>query len=106
MKRTLVLAIFSIALALPLFAQEMSSQQKEVWQMEEAYWRDVKGFDEAHYMTLWHEDFLGWPRDQKMPIGKVALGEAVHRKFQRKGTLDYEFLSKWVEVAGNVGITQ
>ena len=49
MKRTLVLAIFSIALALPLFAQEMSSQQKEVWQMEETYWRDVKGFDEAHY---------------------------------------------------------
>jgi ketosteroid isomerase-like protein len=106
MKRALVLAIFSIALALPLFAQEMSSQQKEVWQMEETYWRDVKGFDEAHYMTLWHKGFLGWPQDQKMPIGKVALGEAVHRKFQRKGTLDYEFLSKSVAVTGSVGITQ
>ena len=41
-----------------------------------------------------------------MPIGKVALRQAVHRNFQRKGTLDYEFLSNWVEVAGNVGITQ
>jgi len=106
MKRALILAIFSIALALPLFPQEMSSLQKEVWQMEETYWRDVKGFDEARYMTLWHEKFLGWPQDQKMPIGKVALGEAVHRKFQRKGTLDYEFLSKSVAVTGNVGITQ
>ncbi len=106
MKRTLVLAMFSIVLALPLFAQEMSSQQKEVWQMEETYWRDVKGFDEAPYMTLWRDEFLGWPRDQKTPIGKVALGEAVHRKFQRKGTLDYEFLSKAVGVTGDVGITQ
>ena len=35
MKRTLVLAIFSISFALPLFARDMSSQQKEVWQMEE-----------------------------------------------------------------------
>jgi len=106
MQRALVLAIFSIALALPLFAQEMSSQQKEVWQMEETYWRDVKAFDEAHYLTLWHENFLGWPRDQKTPIGKVALRDAVHQKFQRKGTLDYEFLSKSVGVTGNVGITQ
>ena len=57
-------------------------------------------------MTLWHDKFLGWPRDQNTPIGKVALREAVHRNFQRKGTLDYEFLSNWVEVAGNVGITQ
>ena len=84
MKRALILAIFAIALALPLFAQEMSPQQKEVWQMEETYWRDVKGFDEAHYLTLWHEEFLGWPRDQKMPIGKMALREAVHPKFQRQ----------------------
>ncbi len=106
MKRAMVVALFLAALALPFFAQELSLPQKEVWQMEEAYWRDVKAFDEPHYMKLWHENFLGWPRDQKLPVGKAALGEAVHRKFARKGTLEYEILSKSVAVTGDVGITQ
>jgi hypothetical protein len=94
MKNVLLLAVISIAIALPVLGQEMSTQQKEVWQMEESYWTDVKDFNEAHYLKLWHDNFLGWPRDQPEPIGKKELAEAVHRKFARKGAIEYEFLSK------------
>jgi ketosteroid isomerase-like protein len=106
MRHAFVFAVLSITLALPVFAQDLSSQQKEVWQLEESYWTDVKDFNEAHYLKLWHDNFLGWPRDQPAPIGKKELAEAVHSKFARKGAIDYEFLSKAVRVTNGVGITQ
>jgi ketosteroid isomerase-like protein len=74
--------------------------------MEETYWKNGKAADEAHYMSLWHENFRGWPRDQASPVGMQGLGEAVQGKFARKGTLDYEILSQAVPVTGSIGITQ
>lgn len=93
-----------MAFAAPAFAQEMDSAQKEVWQMEETYWRDIKAGDEAHYLTLWHENFLGWPYYQPGPVDRTELAKGIHKKFTGTRTLEYEISSKSVHVTGNVGV--
>ena len=89
-----------------IFAQEMTPAQKEVWQMEEVYWNDVKASNAEHYATLWHASFVGWPRDRDRPVGKKDLLEGATKKMAAGSLVNYEFLSKAVTLVGNVGVTQ
>ena len=85
--------------------QDMSAAQKEVWQMEETYWKDVKESNADHYASLWHPSFLGWPQDRDRPVGKTELTDGVRKKMAEVHVASYEFLSKGVTVLGNVGVT-
>jgi len=48
----------------------------EIWALEEAYWRYVQQGDVEGYLSLWHEDFIGWPcaADSLHPVRKDAAG--------------------------------
>ena len=100
----------AVALSLLLFfasfspAQELSPRQKEVWQMEEFNWKDVKDANATHYMTLWHEDFLGWPSFSPHPVSKDGIADSLAGWFA--GFVSFEFLEKSVRVTGDIGITQ
>src|SRR5436305_14873876 len=72
--------VIAVSTASPVFAQDFSSIQKEVWQMEETYWKDVKDANYEHYVTLWHDQFLGWPRDRNLPVGKDGLADGARKK--------------------------
>jgi len=58
-------AVTSIFISVFALADEiqMSPEQLEVWSGEEAYWQFVNSGDGESYLTLWHEDFVGWPCD-------------------------------------------
>lgn len=103
--RLSVLAVL-VVVSPRIFAQDMTPAQKEVWQMEEVYWNDVKTSDADHYASLWHASFVGWPRDRERPVGKKELTEGAAKKMSEGRVLSYEFLSKTVTVVGNVGVTQ
>jgi ketosteroid isomerase-like protein len=98
--------LIGLAAGSHISAQEMSAVQKEVWQMEEAYWKDVKDLNSDHYATLWHENFLGWPRDRDRPVSKNELMQFAKQKMLESHINSYEFLSKGVTVVGNAGVTQ
>jgi len=66
MKAQLVV-VGSIFISIFALADEiqMSPEQLEVWSGEEAYWQFVNSGDGESYLTLWHEDFVGWPCDSE-----------------------------------------
>jgi len=88
----------------PSSAQELSPRQKEVWQMEETFWKDEQTANATHFMTLFHEDFLGWPSFSPHPVGKDGIADSVAGLFA--GLVSYEFLEKSVRATGDIGITQ
>ncbi len=88
----------------PSIAQDLSPRQSEVWQMEETYWKDLQTVNYTHYMTLWHEDFLGWPYFSPHPVNKDGIADSLPARMS--GVVSYEFLEKAVRVTGEVGITQ
>jgi ketosteroid isomerase-like protein len=55
----------------------LTEAQKEVWQMEQAYWDYLKNKDLAGYMALWHPDFTGWPKGVEKPANKQLVREFV-----------------------------
>ena len=87
---------FSFILFLILFAQEGSAQNKmnsedQVWKMEESYWNYVKANNIEKYLTLWHEDWVGWPGFSTKPIDKSHISDWIPPLFADKSKqFDYE----------------
>jgi len=73
MNRIACAAIGAALLASPLFASQPSADEKEVWSLEDSYWRYVQANDLDRYRTLWHADFLGWPLSSPEPVRKERI---------------------------------
>ncbi len=52
---------------------KLSSEQEQVWSMEDEYWRVLSGLDRDGYIALWDENFVGWPYPVPDPIRKDAV---------------------------------
>jgi ketosteroid isomerase-like protein len=99
--------LFSLAAACLLLAavaaaqtKEVTAAEKEVWQLEEDYWKYAQAFDLESYRTLWHEEFVGWPRSEAVPVGKSGItgwlerrkntGHALRYKLERRAVREIE----------------
>lgn len=80
--------------------------QKEVWGMEEQYWTSLKDGDLEGYMTLWHPDFIGWPRAFDEPVNRDSVRTFIKSIMDnsKPGSLSYELKPYAVNVFGNIAI--
>ena len=92
--------------ATPAMCATDAAAEKAVWAMEETYWKTLESSDLQGYVNLWHKDFLGWPRDRDLPVGKDGIEEGTRRKMAEGRVVSHEILSKAVRVVGTIGITQ
>jgi hypothetical protein len=86
-------------------AQSPDKTREEVWQRELQYWSYVGKNDKAGYLTLWHENFIGYPYSDSL-TGKDKIGDWINAVHNNKG-LHYEFslVKKVVNPFGDVVIT-
>jgi hypothetical protein len=70
------------------FAQ-LNAAEQEVWRLEEKYWEYAKAFDLPGYRSLWHEQFVGWPRSEAVPVGKSRIGGWLERRKNAGQSLRY-----------------
>ena len=73
MKRIACPALIAVLLASPLSATQPGAAEKEVWSLEDSYWRYVQTNDLERYRTLWHRDFLGWPLAKPEPARREHI---------------------------------
>ena len=64
--------------ALTAHAQQ-SDNEKAVWKLETAYWEDVKALDLKSYMTLWHDNVIGWPYPNSQPARIDHIADWISR---------------------------
>lgn len=71
--------ILMISLSFASFSQNTSNKsgnaiqmENEVWQMEQQYWKYVENDDTVSYKTLWHENFIGYPRNDVADKSHIA----------------------------------
>ncbi len=87
-----------------LGAQNLSPEQREVWSMEEAYWRYYNDGDVERYMTLWHDDFIGWPDGFDQPTRKDGIRQSFQRNVADGWTLT-ELRVEGVQLFGGIAVT-
>jgi ketosteroid isomerase-like protein len=77
MRAALAIMFAGLWLTPVLHAEERTSAERAVWQLEEDYWRYVSTGDVDAYVKLWHDNFVGWPCFEWNPAGKSDIGKWV-----------------------------
>ena len=67
-------------------AQSSDKIQEEVWQRELQYWKYILQNDKVGYLTLWHENFIGYP-DTDTLTRKNKIGDWIAGLFSKKDLL-------------------
>lgn len=52
---------------------KLSTEQEQVWRMEQRYWQLVAARDRDGYIALWDENIVGWPDSSADPIRKDTI---------------------------------
>ena len=86
--------------------QGKSDLTDEVWNQEVTYWEYLKALDLDAFLSLWHEDFIGWPNNQSVPINKDGMHKVVEEGFAsiQVKSVAYELKRFSVSVYGDIGI--
>ena len=63
----------------PVLADDMNADEEAVWALEEAYWDYATNNDIKGYLTLWDEDFVGWPGFSPIPAAKQNIADWIVR---------------------------
>lgn len=82
-----------------------SAQQikNEIWQLEENYWKYVKEKDYQSYITLWDDNFLGYPSNNT--IGdKAHITDWMKEMYQQPGIFNYTLTRKVENLFGDIAI--
>jgi ketosteroid isomerase-like protein len=101
MNRPAQIAVIAVLLTARSFAAQPSAEEKEVWSMEDNYWRYVQANDLERYRTLWHTDFLGWPLTSPEPARKSQITDWIILHTTKGETLkSYELERLAAQVTG------
>lgn len=77
--------------------------EREVWSLEENYWKYVQANDLEHYRTLWDDNFLGWPWTSPEPARKAQITNWITAHTSKGETLkSYNLERLVVQVTDNL----
>ena len=95
---------FGLFNSLGALYQEYSDTEKEIWQLEEKYWECwIKG-DMESYLSLLHEDFLGWASSLEVPGDKKAAREFVQNFWSQIRLFAFEMKPAGIKIIDNVAM--
>ena len=77
-------------------APEMTRAEREIWQLEESYWRYVRTGRVEDFRTLWHKDFASWPCQTPEPELPAGTGDWLTEIRERNLSVTYELQPKMV----------
>lgn len=102
-----VFVVLMLVIAAPAFAQQpkFSPGQKEVWSMEEKYWKIFTAFDREGYLGLWDENQVDWPQPLPEPVRKDFIRSNPFALLQGGKMENVHLEPKAVQVFDNVGVT-
>ena len=111
-----LLLVFVLGAFAELYAEDIdsseikanfSAEQLEVWEREELYWEARKANDYDAYMSLWHQDFSGWPFTSATPvtIESISNGAISFMASRPDGALEYKLEPMGVSFANDKATT-
>jgi ketosteroid isomerase-like protein len=53
-----------------------ATAEKEIWSCEQRYWDLLAAASIDEYMSLWHDEFTGWPPSRTEPVTKAGIRDA------------------------------
>ena len=102
-----MLRIISLCLVLIATAvgQNSTANEKQIWNLENAYWEYVKANDLEKYRGLWHDDFVGWPLISSAPVRKDHITDWMTANTSKGMKLQsYSLEQLAIKITGDIAI--
>jgi ketosteroid isomerase-like protein len=93
-----------LAISAPLFAQEWSAEQKEVWQNEETYAKLSAAGNTEGCLAYYHPDYVGWYDKSPTPANKEVTSKFISYGQKTTKILVYDIQPLSIKIYGNVAI--
>jgi ketosteroid isomerase-like protein len=109
-RRVALVGLLSLAVALamqvPAAENSGSSEvEQEVWAFEEAYMAAFANANHSDIASMLHGDFLGWPRESKVPSEKSDVERFLKENFPQPLEASFTIRRMGIRVNGDVVIT-
>lgn len=103
-QRTITLAVICLAMIAPtaLYAQEWSTDQKEVWKNVETYWDLGAKGEIEEFLTYFHDDFSGWNIGAALPANRDERIKIIRFSQSRNKSLFYRIQPLAIKIHGDV----
>ncbi|MBC7789716.1 MAG: nuclear transport factor 2 family protein [Anaerolineae bacterium] len=106
-RRLYLLVPFALAaLANSAAAQTWSTEQQEVWKLEEQQWKMAAAKDASWIDKMVHNNLSYWDNDQVAPQNKASLTRWNRYNSGNTTTLEQEIFPISVTITGNVAVAQ
>ena len=103
-----IISLFVTCLAMlastTLFAQEWSTDQKDVWTNVEAYWDLAAKGDLEVYLGYFHNDFSGWNYLSPLPHDRATRVKYIKFLLPKSKTLFSDIQPLAIKIHSNVAI--
>ncbi len=99
-----LVAVVTLFVSAPVFAQEWSAAQKEVWKNVEAYWAlDAAGNLEG-FLSYFHNNYIGWDNQNALPSDKSAVKKFLDHSYKTQTTILYDIKPVAINVFGDFSV--
>ena len=97
-----VLFGFILLFVVPVFGQEWSAEQKEVWKSVQANWGTLKNDDVEAALAEYHDDLVTWWVSKPEPLRKVHMKQIYRNWLDYDKLVSYELKPFAITVFNNV----
>jgi ketosteroid isomerase-like protein len=105
MKLNCLFSTLAIMLYIPLVHAQTDVEQF-IWHEESRYIQAYRDADYNTVMSLWHDNFLGWPSAEHEPIRKQQGEAFLKHRYKRPGQWDFAIEPQSIQLTGDIAITQ
>ena len=75
MRESTGLLLVLVSLVAPASADSLAPEEEAVWNLEKTYYQSVQNNDPISYLSLFHEESIGWPTMDPLPKGKDKVSQ-------------------------------
>ncbi|MEO6529269.1 MAG: hypothetical protein ABIP93_21805 [Gemmatimonadaceae bacterium] len=107
MRKTIVtLCVALAALSTSAGAQTWTSEQQELWKLEDMQWKMSAAKDHSWIPKMVHANMMGWDNDAPAPSNLASLTKWNRFNSGQSTTLEWEIYPIAATITGNVAVMQ
>ena len=109
MQKLLAIVAISLGITLftgPAFAQTWSTEQQELWKLEEQQWKMAAAKDTSWMDTMVHPNLRYWETGDTMPRDRASLKRWARYNTENSTVLEQEIFPISATITGNVAVMQ
>ena len=103
-KSIYLFCLILVAFAANSYAQQWTSEQKDVWAGVEKYWQASTSGNAAEFMKYFDDSYMGWDYQAKVPMNKDNTGKWVDYGLKNYTTVVYSLTPLTIWVKGDLSL--